>query len=122
MDVYPVLKLFVLYSLSEHDVLLLFCRNPHAKTCSYSCCVHYSSCRLSNSGLLNLTVCFQIPRSIGDAYLKKPKFVVDPSFPRFHLPNPIHRPVLRDNPSIYTRELKHDDKFIVFALDGLWNT
>ncbi|PWA93223.1 hypothetical protein CTI12_AA071640 [Artemisia annua] len=89
MDVYPVLKLFVLYSLSEHDVLLL---------------------------------CFQIPRSIGDAYLKKPKFVVDPSFPRFHLPNPIHRPVLRDNPSIYTRELKHDDKFIVFALDGLWNT
>ncbi|PWA75799.1 hypothetical protein CTI12_AA241440 [Artemisia annua] len=64
----------------------------------------------------------QILRSIGDAYLKKPEFAVDPSFPRFHLPNRIQRPVLRDSPSIYTKELKPDDKFIVCASDGLWNT
>ncbi|PWA35523.1 protein phosphatase 2C 43 [Artemisia annua] len=71
-------------------------------------------------GVWRIKGIIQISRSIGDAYLKKPEFALDPSFPRFHLPTPIQRPVIRDSPSIYTRELKPDDKFIVFASDGLW--
>ncbi|KAM7524595.1 hypothetical protein LguiA_014497 [Lonicera macranthoides] len=62
----------------------------------------------------------QVSRSIGDAYLKRPEFSLDPSFPRFHLSEPIRRPVLRADPSIYTRPLQSDDKFIIFASDGLW--
>lgn len=63
---------------------------------------------------------YQVSRSIGDAYLKRPEFSLDPSFPRFHLPEPIRSPVLRSDPSICTRELQPNDKFIIFASDGLW--
>ncbi|KAG4991223.1 hypothetical protein AAZX31_09G102600 [Glycine max] len=62
----------------------------------------------------------QVSRSIGDAYLKRPEFSFDPSFPRFHLPEPIRRPVLTAEPSICSRVLKPNDKFIIFASDGLW--
>ncbi|CAK9169967.1 unnamed protein product [Ilex paraguariensis] len=62
----------------------------------------------------------QVSRSIGDAYLKRPEFSLDPSFPRFHLPEPIRRPVLRADPSICTRVLQPSDKFLIFASDGLW--
>ncbi|CAN1278151.1 Probable protein phosphatase 2C 43 [Linum perenne] len=62
----------------------------------------------------------QVSRSIGDAYLKRPEFSLDPSFPRFHLPEPIRRPVLTSEPSIVSRALQPDDKFLIFASDGLW--
>ncbi|KAG5052111.1 hypothetical protein AAZX31_02G163200 [Glycine max] len=62
----------------------------------------------------------QVSRSIGDAYLKRPEFSFDPSFPRFHLPEPIRRPVLTAEPSICSRVLRPNDKFIIFASDGLW--
>lgn len=62
----------------------------------------------------------QVSRSIGDAYLKRPEFSLDPSFPRFHLPEPIRRPVLTAEPSICTRVLQPNDKFLIFASDGLW--
>ncbi|CAK9148461.1 unnamed protein product [Ilex paraguariensis] len=62
----------------------------------------------------------QVSRSIGDAYLKRPEFSLDPSFPRFQLPEPLRRPVLRADPSICTRVLQPNDKFIIFASDGLW--
>ncbi|XP_076928814.1 putative protein phosphatase 2C 68 [Bidens hawaiensis] len=71
-------------------------------------------------GVWRIKGIIQVSRSIGDAYLKKPEFALDPSYPRFHLREPIRRPVLRNGPSLYTRELKPDDKFIVFASDGLW--
>lgn len=45
---------------------------------------------------------------------------MDPSFPRFHLPEPLRRPVLRADPSISTRRISAGDKFIIFASDGLW--
>ncbi|XP_057424791.1 probable protein phosphatase 2C 25 [Lotus japonicus] len=63
----------------------------------------------------------QVSRSIGDAYLKRPEFSFDPSFPRFHLPDPIRRPVLTAEPSICSRVLQPNDKFIIFASDGLWD-
>ncbi|KAJ7976003.1 Phosphatase 2C family protein [Quillaja saponaria] len=62
----------------------------------------------------------QVSRSIGDAYLKRPEFSLDPSFPRFHLPEPIGRPVLTSEPSVCTRVLQPTDKFLIFASDGLW--
>ncbi|MBA0814708.1 hypothetical protein Gohar_020518, partial [Gossypium harknessii] len=62
----------------------------------------------------------QVSRSIGDAYLKKPEFSLDPSFPRFHLSEPIRRPVLTAEPSLCTRVLQPSDKFLIFASDGLW--
>ncbi|KAI3682396.1 hypothetical protein L1987_82352 [Smallanthus sonchifolius] len=71
-------------------------------------------------GVWRIKGIIQVSRTIGDAYLKKPEFALDLSFPRFHLSEPIRRPVLGNGPSLYTRELKPDDKFIVFASDGLW--
>ncbi|CAK8570976.1 unnamed protein product [Lathyrus sativus] len=62
----------------------------------------------------------QVSRSIGDAYLKRPEFSLDPSFPRFHLPDPIRQPVLSAEPSISSRVLQPNDKFVIFASDGLW--
>ncbi|XP_043691043.1 probable protein phosphatase 2C 25 [Telopea speciosissima] len=62
----------------------------------------------------------QVSRSIGDAYLKKPEFVMDPSFPRFRLSEPLQKPVLTADPSIYSRPIRPQDKFIIFASDGLW--
>ncbi|KAL8036851.1 hypothetical protein ABFX02_11G003200 [Erythranthe guttata] len=62
----------------------------------------------------------QVSRSIGDAYLKRPEFALDPSFPRFHLTEPLRRPVLRADPAMFTRNLQTNDKFVIFASDGLW--
>lgn len=59
-------------------------------------------------------------RSIGDAYLKKPEFSIDPSVQRFRLSEPLRRPVLTAEPSIYARVLRPQDKFLIFASDGLW--
>lgn len=66
------------------------------------------------------TCVLQVSRSIGDAYLKRPEFALDPSFPRFHLPEPLRRPVLRADPAISIRDLQPNDKFIILASDGLW--
>lgn len=62
----------------------------------------------------------QVSRSIGDAYLKKPEFALGPDFPRFHLPEPLRRPVLRADPSVCSRNLQPGDRFLIFASDGLW--
>ncbi|XP_031263442.1 probable protein phosphatase 2C 68 [Pistacia vera] len=71
-------------------------------------------------GVWRIKGIIQVSRSIGDAYLKQPEFSLDPSFPRFHLPEPIRRPVLTAEPSVYTRVLQPNDKFLIFASDGLW--
>lgn len=71
-------------------------------------------------GVWRIKGLIQVSRSIGDAYLKRPEFSLDPSFPRFHLPEPIRRPVLTAEPSICTRALQPNDKFLIFASDGLW--
>lgn len=52
--------------------------------------------------------------------MKRPEFSFDPSFPRFHLPEPIRRPVLTAEPSVCSRVLQPNDKFLIFASDGLW--
>lgn len=62
----------------------------------------------------------QVSRSIGDAYLKKQEFALDSSFPRFNLSEPLRRPVLTAEPSLFTRVIRPQDKFLIFASDGLW--
>ncbi|WVY96249.1 hypothetical protein V8G54_028400 [Vigna mungo] len=74
---------------------------------------------LNSDSSANLAFAY-VSRSIGDAYLKRPEFSFDPSFPRFHLPEPIRRPVLTAEPSICSRVLRPNDKFVIFASDGLW--
>ena len=62
----------------------------------------------------------KVSRSIGDAYLKRPEFTIDPSVPRFRLSEPLRRAVLTAEPSICTRVIRPQDKFLIFASDGLW--
>ncbi|KAE8654864.1 putative protein phosphatase 2C 43 [Hibiscus syriacus] len=71
-------------------------------------------------GVWRIKGIIQVSRSIGDAYLKRPEFSLDPSFPWFHLSEPIRRPVLTAEPSLCTRVLQPSDKFLIFASDGLW--
>ncbi|KGN59444.2 probable protein phosphatase 2C 68 [Cucumis sativus] len=71
-------------------------------------------------GVWRIKGIIQVSRSIGDAYLKKPEFSLDPSFPRFHLAEPLRRPVLTAEPSLSTKVLQPSDKFLIFASDGLW--
>ncbi|EYU23152.1 hypothetical protein MIMGU_mgv1a026407mg, partial [Erythranthe guttata] len=58
--------------------------------------------------------------TIGDAYLKFPEFSLN-RYPRYKLNKPIVRPVVRADPEITRTVLHTDDKFIVFATDGLWD-
>lgn len=62
----------------------------------------------------------QISRSIGDVYLKKAEFNREPLYAKFRLRDPIRRPILSADPAISTHELQPDDRFIIFASDGLW--
>ncbi|CAH2073812.1 unnamed protein product [Thlaspi arvense] len=71
-------------------------------------------------GVWRIKGIIQVSRSIGDAYLKRPEFSLDPSFPRFHVPERLQRPVLSAEPCVYTRVLQTSDKFVIFASDGLW--
>ncbi|ESQ40605.1 hypothetical protein EUTSA_v10013750mg [Eutrema salsugineum] len=72
------------------------------------------------NGVWRVKGIIQVSRSIGDAYLKRPEFSLDPSFPRFHIPERLQRPVLSAEPCVYTRVLQTRDKFVIFASDGLW--
>ncbi|XP_056158776.1 probable protein phosphatase 2C 25 isoform X2 [Syzygium oleosum] len=71
-------------------------------------------------GVWRIKGIIQVSRSIGDAYLKRPEFSLDPSFPRFHLAEPLRRPVLTAEPTLCLRTLRPSDKFLIFASDGLW--
>ncbi|XP_057981828.1 probable protein phosphatase 2C 38 isoform X2 [Malania oleifera] len=62
----------------------------------------------------------QVSRSIGDAYLKNAEFNKAPLLSKFRLPEPFHKPILRAEPSIVVQKLHPEDKFLIFASDGLW--
>ncbi|KAL4200882.1 hypothetical protein AMTRI_Chr02g255840 [Amborella trichopoda] len=62
----------------------------------------------------------QVTRSIGDLYLKSHEFAMGPSYPRFHLAEPLSKAALSAEPTILTRPLKPEDRFFIFASDGLW--
>lgn len=62
----------------------------------------------------------QVSRSIGDAYLKKAEFNKEPLLPKFRLPEPFPRPILKAEPSILVQQIYPEDQFLIFASDGLW--
>lgn len=62
----------------------------------------------------------QISRSIGDVYLKKAEFNRAPLYAKFRLRDPIRRPILSADPSVSMHEIQPDDRFVIFASDGLW--
>ncbi|XP_028116156.1 probable protein phosphatase 2C 64 [Camellia sinensis] len=61
-----------------------------------------------------------ISRSIGDVYLKKAEFNREPLYAKFRLREPFRRPILSAEPSICVHELQPDDRFLIFATNGLW--
>ncbi|KAF8729224.1 hypothetical protein HU200_017808 [Digitaria exilis] len=71
-------------------------------------------------GVWRIKGIIQVSRTIGDAYLKRREFALDPSITRFRLSETLRRPVLTAEPSMCTRVLRPQDKFIIFASDGLW--
>ncbi|XP_074579611.1 putative protein phosphatase 2C 25 isoform X2 [Curcuma longa] len=71
-------------------------------------------------GVWRIKGIIQVSRTIGDAYLKKPEFALDPSITRFCPAEPLCRPVLTAEPSVFTRTFLPQDKFVIFASDGLW--
>ncbi|KAF3566684.1 hypothetical protein DY000_02019608 [Brassica cretica] len=75
---------------------------------------------VDKQGVWRIKGIIQVSRSIGDAYLKRPELSLGPSFPKFHLPEGLQRPVLSAEPCVYTRVLQTSDKFVIFASDGLW--
>ncbi|KAL3523426.1 hypothetical protein ACH5RR_016260 [Cinchona calisaya] len=62
----------------------------------------------------------QISRSIGDAYLKKTVFNREPLLPKFRLPEPFQKPILKAEPSMHVQKLYPEDQFLIFASVGLW--
>ncbi|PSS32617.1 Protein like [Actinidia chinensis var. chinensis] len=62
----------------------------------------------------------QVSRSIGDAYLKNAEFNREPLLPKFRLPEPFDKPILKAEPTILMHELHPEDQFLIFASDGLW--
>ena len=65
-------------------------------------------------------ILLQISRSIGDVYLKKAEFNREPLYAKFRLRDPIRRPILSADPAISMHEIEPDDRFLIFASDGLW--
>ncbi|KAL5059253.1 hypothetical protein RYX36_030857 [Vicia faba] len=63
-----------------------------------------------------------VSRTIGDAYLKRPDFTFSASFPKDfpNVPKIPDRCVLSAEPEMHSRALRDNDKFLIFASDGLW--
>ncbi|GAB2272420.1 hypothetical protein Dimus_007245 [Dionaea muscipula] len=62
----------------------------------------------------------QISRSIGDVYLKNWEFNREPLPPKYRLPEPFNKPILKAEPSVSVKMLQPEDRFLIFASDGLW--
>ncbi|KAI3776733.1 hypothetical protein L1987_46522 [Smallanthus sonchifolius] len=62
----------------------------------------------------------QISRSIGDAYLKKADFNRSPLLPKFRQSVSFSEPILKAEPAIRVQKLTPEDRFLIFASDGLW--
>ncbi|PIA53328.1 hypothetical protein AQUCO_00900122v1, partial [Aquilegia coerulea] len=75
---------------------------------------------VQKQGVWRVRGIIQVTKSIGDFYLKTPEFAIN-QFPRFHLSEPIRRPILTAEPSVYRRALLPQDRFVIFASDGLWD-
>ncbi|XP_066305750.1 probable protein phosphatase 2C 28 [Miscanthus floridulus] len=62
----------------------------------------------------------QISRSIGDVYLKKPEYNREPLHSKFRLRESFQKPILSSEPQITEHRIQPNDRFVIFASDGLW--
>ncbi|CAN6485723.1 unnamed protein product [Victoria cruziana] len=63
----------------------------------------------------------QYTRAIGDADLKRPDSAVASRFARYRHRIPLSRAVLTAEPSIHEHPIQPEDRFLIFASDGLWD-
>ncbi|XP_058748929.1 probable protein phosphatase 2C 38 [Vicia villosa] len=61
-----------------------------------------------------------VSRSIGDAYLKKVEFNREPLPQKFRLPETFIKLILSSESSVSIHKIQPEDKFRIFASDGLW--
>lgn len=52
--------------------------------------------------------------------MKKPEFSRDPVYQQFVNAISLKRPAMTAEPSILRRKIQPEDKFLIFASDGLW--
>ncbi|CAM8918899.1 unnamed protein product [Rhodiola kirilowii] len=71
-------------------------------------------------GVWRIKGIIQVSRSIGDVYLKIPKYNRSPLFRQLAPFFPLKKAVMTAEPSIIIRKLRPQDLFVIFASDGLW--
>lgn len=76
---------------------------------------------VQNQGVWRVKGIIQVTRSIGDVYLKKPELNRDPHYALIGYPLPLKKPVLTAEPSLLEHTLGPQDRFLIFASDGLWD-
>lgn len=75
---------------------------------------------MQKRGVWRVKGVIQVSRAIGDVYLKKQEFNREPICAQFRLSEPLLRPVLTAEPDICVHKLQPQDRFLIFASDGLW--
>ncbi|MCO5613231.1 hypothetical protein L7F22_067507 [Adiantum nelumboides] len=81
---------------------------------------HDSHIVVLKQGVWRVKGIIQVSRSIGDVCLKKPEYNKDPRIARGGLSVSFKKPVLSAEPSLQERKLYPEDRFLIFASDGLW--
>lgn len=67
---------------------------------------------------MQIIIQIQPTRAIGDVYMKHNEFNLAPHY--LH-GEPIAQPIVKAEPTIQTHPISPDDKFVIFASDGLWD-
>ncbi|KAF3786061.1 putative protein phosphatase 2C 25 [Nymphaea thermarum] len=76
---------------------------------------------VQKNGVWRVKGIIQLTRALGDGYLKRADFALPAEHTRFQLPAPLQRPALTAEPSIQEHTIQPEDKFLIFASDGLWD-
>ncbi|GAB4833711.1 hypothetical protein Ancab_031958 [Ancistrocladus abbreviatus] len=81
---------------------------------------HDSEIVVIKHGVWRVKGIIQIARSLGDAYLKDWDFNREPLLPKYRLPEPFDKPILTADPTMSVKMIQPEDRFLIFASDGLW--
>ena len=81
-------------------------------------------CKANNPNACYVKRRLQLTRSIGDAYLKYPKFNAPANLHKSngrHIPEPYTPPYVSHVPELHYINLCGDDHFLILATDGVWD-